>query len=96
MAFENGCDIEMCSSTYFHSLEALVRDGVFSEQQIDEAVYRVLALKNRLGLFDDPYHGANQEQADTFCLSGENRLLAKKAAEESAVLLKNNGLLPLC
>lgn len=95
MAFENGCDIEMCSSTYFHSLEALVRDGVFSEQQIDEAVYRVLALKNRLGLFDDPYHGANQEQADTFCLSGENRLLAKKAAEESAVLLKNNGLLPL-
>ena len=95
MAFENGCDIEMCSSAYFHSLEVLVRDGVFSEQQIDEAVYRVLALKNRLGLFDDPYHGANQEQANTFCLSRENRLLAKKAAEESAVLLKNNGLLPL-
>lgn len=94
-AFENGCDVEMCSSAYFHFLEELVGEGVFTEKQIDQAVYRVLALKDRLGLFEDPYHGADQAKADAFCLCRENRLLARKAAEESAVLLKNDGILPL-
>lgn len=95
LAFQNGCHIEMCSSAYLHHLKELVEEGVFSEAQIDEAVTRVLELKDRLGLFDDPYHGADQQKAEALFLCPEHRELVRRAAEESAVLLKNNGLLPL-
>lgn len=95
LAFQNGCDIEMCSSTYLHHLKELVEEGVFSEAQIDEAVARVLELKDRLGLFEDPYHGADQQKAEALYLCPEHRRVAREAAEQSAVLLKNNGLLPL-
>lgn len=94
LAFENGCDIEMCSSTYCHHLKEWVDEGVLSEEQIDAAVMRVLELKQRLGLFDDPYRGALEEEETAFLLP-EYRALARKAAEECAVLLKNNGVLPL-
>ena len=95
LAFQNGCDIEMCSSSYLHHLKELVEEGVFSEAQIDEAVTRVLELKDRLGLFRDPWHGADQEKAEALYLCPAHRKIAREAAEQSAVLLKNNGLLPL-
>lgn len=95
MAFENSCDIEMCSSTYLHHLKELVEEGVFTEEQVDAAVLRVLELKDRLGLFEDPYHGAaDVEEPDVYLLP-ENRALVRKAAEDCAVLLKNDGILPL-
>ncbi len=94
-AFTNGCDIEMCSSSYVLYLKELVEEGRISEEKIDEAARRVLMLKERLGLFEDPYHGADQKAAEAFYLCDENRALARRAAEESAVLLKNDGLLPL-
>ncbi len=95
LAFENHCDMEMCSSTYFHHLEELINEGVFTEAQLDAAVMRVLKLKERLGLFEDPYHGADQALADRLMLSVEHREIVRNAAAESAVLLKNNGILPL-
>lgn len=95
LGFANGCDMEMCSSTYFHHLKELIEEGVFTEEQLDAAVLRVLRLKERLGLFDDPYHGADQERADKLFLSPEHRDVVRRAAEGCAVLLKNNGLLPL-
>ena len=95
LAFENTCDIEMCSSGYFHHLENLIQEGVFTEEQLDEAVMRVLKFKDQLGLFDDPYHGADEELAEKLFLCDAHRAVVRKAAEESAVLLKNNGLLPL-
>lgn len=94
MAFDCGCDMEMCSSTYAHHLKELVEEGVFTEQQVDEAVLRVLGLKDKLGLFEDPYHGAATEESPAIWLTSEHRALAKKAAEESAVLLKNESVLP--
>lgn len=95
MAFAQGCDIEMCSSGYVHHLKELVEEGVFTEDQVDAAVERVLRLKEKLGLFEDPYHGADREKADKLILSQAHRAIARKAAAESAVLLKNNGVLPL-
>ena len=94
MAFDNGCDIEMCSSGYAHHLAELVREGVFSEAQLDAAVLRVLRLKERLGMFEDPYHGADAAKAEAMFVCPEHRAIVRKAAEESAVLLKNNGILP--
>lgn len=95
LAFDHGCDMEMCSPTYIHHLGELIDDGVFSQDQLDEAVLRVLKLKQRLGLFDDPYHGADDGRGEALYLSPAHRAIARKAAEESGVLLKNDGLLPL-
>lgn len=95
LAFQNGCDIEMCSSTYLRHLKELVEEGEISMEQVDAAVARVLRLKQRLGLFADPYHGADQAKAEALFLCPEHRRVVRKAAEESAVLLKNDGLLPL-
>ncbi len=95
MAFECGCDIEMMSTTYYSDLKRLIEDGVFSEKQLDEAVMRVLKLKADLGMFEDPYRGASAEKEEAVCLTKEHRDIARRAAEECAVLLKNDGLLPL-
>lgn len=95
LAFENGCDIEMCSSTYFQHLKELVEEGTFTMEQLDEAVLRVLNLKNKLGLFEDPYKAVVEDEEKAPFLTPEYRQIAKRAAEESAVLLKNDGILPL-
>ena len=96
LAFTNGCDMEMCSSTYCHHLQELVDKGVITMEQVDTAVMRVLELKKRLGLFEDPYHGAvDSENMEGVVLLPESRALVRKAADECAVLLKNDGILPL-
>ena len=94
LAFENGCHIEMCSAAYYKNLANLVREGVIAESDLDEAVLCVLRLKDELGLFDDPFHGADDERGKAMYLSAEHREIARRAAEESAVLLKNNQTLP--
>ncbi len=94
LAFENGCDIEMCSPTYFHHLEELIDEGVFDAKRLDEAVLRILDLKNRLGLFEDPYRGASETEEPEIYLSAAHRDIARNAAEECAVLLKNDNILP--
>ena len=94
LAFECSCDIEMCSSAYYHHLKQLVEEGVIPETKLDEAVMRVLKLKEQLGLFENPYRGADPEKAAAVCLTVENRELVRRMAEASAVLLKNEGVLP--
>ncbi|MBQ2734127.1 MAG: beta-glucosidase BglX [Clostridia bacterium] len=93
-AFENGCDIEMMSNAYYEHLCTLVREGTIDEKKVDKAVMRVLELKNELGMFDDPYRGASPERENELALCPEHRALARRAANESAILLKNDGVLP--
>ena len=94
LGFDNGCDIEMCSTAYACHLKELIEEGVFTIEQLDEAVMRVLKLKKDLGLFEDPYHGASEEKANAVSLTPEHRDIVRRAAEQSAVLLKNDGVLP--
>ena len=95
LAFDNGCHIEMASIAYYKNLANLVNDGIIAESEIDKAVLKVLSLKQELGLFEDPFHGASLDKIKEICLCDEHRAIARKACEESAVLLKNDGLLPL-
>ena len=95
LAFENGCHIEMCSGAYIKHLKELIEEGIFTEEQLDEAVFKVLEMKDKLGLFEDPYHGMDMEIGAEACITPDSRTLARKAAAECAVLLKNDGVLPL-
>lgn len=94
MAMECGCDVDMMSVGFCAHLEELVRDGVISESAVDEAALRVLELKERLGLFEDPYRAVTPERESEISLCPEHRDIARRAAESSAVLLKNDGVLP--
>jgi len=94
-ALEAGLDIEMMSMAYVRHLEDLVRSGEVEETLIDEAVRRILTLKFKLGLFDDPYRYIKLEEEQAAHLRPEYRQLAREAAAKSIVLLKNDGVLPL-
>ena len=79
----------MCTGCYANYLGELIQEGRIDEKQLDKAVMRILKLKNKLGLFEDPYRGADEAKEAGLFLSKENRRLAKEAAVKSMVLLEN-------
>ena len=93
-ALSAGVDIDMMSDAYRRGLPVALERGTANLAQIDTAVRRVLTLKERLGLFDDPYRrGSTPEAAGT---TAQRRALARSVAARSIVLLKNDGAaLPL-
>ena len=98
LAFKSGVDMDMCSMAYNRYLPELVREGKISEEELDASVLRVLRLKNRLGLFENPYKDADAAMAEKLLLCDAHREAARKAVRESLVLLKNEGeqkVLPL-
>jgi beta-glucosidase len=82
-----GLDMDMESGAYHERLVSLVQTGVVPEAVIDQAVRRVLRVKYALGIFDHPYV---DEKAKPYQATPAKRALARKAAEESIVLLQNN------
>ena len=95
-ALEAGVDIDMKSPCYANGLKDLVTDGRLDENKINQAVLRILNLKNKLGLFEDPFFGASEEKENECILTVEKRGLARQLSEEAIVLLKNkNNILPL-
>lgn len=92
-AVNAGLDMEMVSLTYVEHLKKLIDEGKVKMETVDNAVRNILRIKFRLGLFDRPYTEASPSQV----FYAEDHLeKAKKAAIESAVLLKNDRqLLPL-
>lgn len=86
-AFTAGVEMDMMNRCYDNHLAELVKEGKVSEEQLNEAVRRVLRVKFRLGLFENPYTPVTTEQ-ERFLLA-ESMKIAEKLAEESIVLLKN-------
>ena len=95
LAITAGVDIDMVSSAYVKHLADLIRAGKVEESLLDEAVMRILILKNDLGLFENPFKDGDAETARKVILCEEHRKSARELACESFVLLKNEGLLPL-
>ena len=96
-AITAGVDIDMMSNVYSNNLKQLVEEGLVSEDIIDEAVLRVLKLKNKLGLFENPYKNMDYHLEKKVLLSEENFKKARELTAKTFVLLKNqNNILPLC
>ena len=90
MALHAGIDMDMADNCYLENLEKSVKNGSVSVEEIDLAVLRVLTLKYKYGLFDNPKTNKIKYNIEN------HRLDAKKMCTQSMVLLKNNNhLLPL-
>lgn len=95
-AITAGVDIDMMSNVYAGNLKQLVEEKLVSEELIDDAVLRVLRLKNSLGLFEDPYKNIDNREENDLLSNKENLELARKLTTKTIVLLKNeNNILPL-
>ncbi|HZD52768.1 MAG TPA: glycoside hydrolase family 3 N-terminal domain-containing protein, partial [Woeseiaceae bacterium] len=92
-ALRAGVDVDLPEGRAFAHLPAALDAGLVSEADIDRAVRRVLELKFRAGLFEHPY--ADADRAEAITNDRESRALARRAAQRSIVLLKNDGVLPL-
>jgi beta-glucosidase len=89
-----GVDMDMADGAYAGSLVSLAKSGKLPMSVLDEAVRRVLRVKFEAGLFDHPSTDVQREQHDV--LTPESVELARKVAQESMILLRNeNALLPL-
>ena len=92
-AVNAGVDMDMMTFGFISHLEEFVASGCVKESAIDAAVRRILRVKLLLGLFEHPYVDVEAGQAVQY--APEHLAAAQRAAEESAVLLKNEGVLPL-
>ncbi|WP_026046419.1 beta-glucosidase BglX [Sphingomonas sp. PAMC 26621] len=96
LAFLAGVDMSMQSSFYRDHLPALVASGAVPMARLDQAVRRVLRVKQALGLFDNPFRRIDAKRERTRVRTKANLALARDAGRRSIVLLKNDGdLLPL-
>lgn len=91
LALAAGVDMSMVDGIYTKNLPALVEDGRLDMAVVDEAVRRVLRMKARAGLFDDPYRYSDPDREAGTLLAPEHRAFAREAARQSMVLLKNEG-----
>ena len=92
-SLEAGVDMDMMTYGYLSHLEELVHSGAVKESDIDQAVRNILRVKILLGLFENPYVDVEAGRAVQY--APEHLAAAQKTAEESAILLKNDGVLPL-
>ena len=96
IAMNAGSDMDMESYAYETYLETLLEENKVTLNQIDDAVKRILHLKFKLGLFDDPYRYCNEQREKENIYTEENLAIARDVAKKSIVLLKNeHQILPL-
>ena len=95
-AINAGVDIDMMSGIYANQLKDLCLEDKEIENKVDESVLRILRLKNKLGLFENPYGNIDEKKETTYLMNPINLERTKKLTEETFVLLKNkNHVLPI-
>ena len=96
LALNGGSDMDMESYIYLEYIQSLLAEGKVTQEQIDDAVRRILRVKFELGLFDDPYRYCDESREKSVTGSKEIIDAALDMAKKSIVLLKNdNQILPL-
>ena len=93
-AVNAGVDMDLQGEVYFSYLRGLVDSGFVREKTIDDAVRRILNVKAKLGLLDDPYLYCDRARENQVVSNPEIKALSRDAARRSMVLLKNEGCLP--
>lgn len=93
LALQRGVNLN-CGDTYLSLIDAL-RQGLVTQKEIDSSLAILMRTRFRLGLFDPPGSNPYDRIPETVINSPEHRALARKVAEKSIVLLKNDGVLPL-
>ena len=93
IALNSGVDMDMMSHVFTAHLEELVASGAVKEKDIDNAVRNILRIKSRLGLFDNPY--VDVDRAAEVQYNDSIMDAAYRTALESAILLRNEGVLPV-
>jgi beta-glucosidase len=88
LALDAGVDIDMMSDAYRRGLPVALERGLVTVEQIDESVRRVLRLKERLGLFDDPYRRGSRPESQAALT--RRRELARSVGARAIVMLKND------
>src|SRR5690606_26368827 len=89
LAINAGVDMDMQGGVYQEHLAELVKKGEVEEEQINKAVRRILEMKYKLGLFEDPYRYSNVEREKEMVMTEEHLAAARDVARKSIVLLKN-------
>ncbi|MBD8018380.1 beta-glucosidase BglX [Kaistella pullorum] len=96
LALKAGIDMDMVGEGFLTTLKKSLQEGKVTQAEIDLAAKRVLEAKYDLGLFDDPYRYGDPKAAEKEVYSLKNREIARSAAAQSVVLMKNeNNVLPL-
>lgn len=95
LGIKAGVDIDMVTNLYINNLKKLIDDGRVPMEWLDQSTYRVLSLKNELGLFENPYKDGDEEYDSRSELDKEHVEFVRKSTPETFVLLKNEGMLPL-
>lgn len=93
-AINAGVDMDMVSEGFIGTLKKSVEEGKVSVETVNTACRRILEAKYKLGLFDNPYKYCDLKRPARDIFTKEHRAAARKIAEESFVLLKNEGLSP--
>ena len=94
-ALKAGLDLECGDNIYIEPLRSAYDKGLVSIEDIDLAVRRILTARMRLGIFDNPEHNPYAQIPESVIGCQKHQDLALKAARQSMVLLKNDGILPL-
>lgn len=96
LSMNAGVDMDMQGSIYLNYMKQSIQEGKISEERLNDAVRRILTMKFKLGLFEDPYRYCDEKRERHTLLSKEYLNLSREAAQKSIVLLKNNNaVLPL-
>jgi len=95
LGVEAGLDLEMATVCYLNNLEDLVQSGEVDKQQIEASLERLIDLKKTIGLLENPFLNADPSQEKERIRHPDHLKASRRVAEESVILLKNNGICPL-
>ncbi len=95
LALNAGVDMDMQGAIFQEKIKAGLQDGRIKIAQIDASVRRILQIKKKIGLFEDPFKFSSKEREKETIMNDAHISASRSMAKKSIVLLKNNGILPI-